>query len=211
VFQARAVGAGNAVIYLLNNTGAAAGNFFWQTNNSVGFNNVLSSPQSSAFLDSSGNFNTSSNILAGTGYVGRQGPGGTTGQLNNFYWTGTALQLWIGSVNAGLLTPTSDYRAKKDVQLLGSTWEQVRALKPISFTYKDFGFDAEPLVVGDDIEHWGFLAHELQETLIPSAATGAKDQENLIQSPNPWTLIATLTRALQEAMERIEVLEAKLA
>jgi hypothetical protein len=44
--------------------------------------------------------------------------------------------------------------------------------------------------------------------LIADAATGVKDDENRIQSPNPWTVIAVLTKALQEAMARIEALEA---
>jgi len=51
------------------------------------------------------------------------------------------------------------------------------------------------------------IAHELQDTLVPTAANGRKDQENVVQSPNPMTVIAALTKALQEAMERIEVLE----
>jgi hypothetical protein len=32
-----------------------------------------------------------------------------------------------------------------------------------------------------------------------------------IQAPNPWTVIAALTKALQEAMARIEALEAAQA
>jgi hypothetical protein len=63
----------------------------------------------------------------------------------------------------------------------------------------------------DDIERWGFVAHELQATLVPSASTGVKDSPDTIQSPNPWTVIAALTRALQEAMSRIEALEAAQA
>jgi len=63
------------------------------------------------------------------------------------------------------------------------------------------------LFEADDIERWGFLAHELQETLVPSAASCEKDAEDAIQSPNPWTVIAALTSALQEAMSRIEALE----
>jgi hypothetical protein len=49
----------------------------------------------------------------------------------------------------------------------------------------------------------------LQETLTPSAASGVKDGPNL-QSPNPWTIIAALTRTVQEMQARIEALEAKM-
>ena len=75
---------------------------------------------------------------------------------------------------------------------------------------KDAKADEIPghLFAADDIERWGFIAHELQATLTPSAATGEKDSPDTIQSPNPFTLIAALTKALQEAMVRIEALEA---
>jgi hypothetical protein len=67
----------------------------------------------------------------------------------------------------------------------------------------------EPMFFADDIERWGFIAHELQDTLIQTAATGVKDSPDHVQSPNPFTVIAALTKALQEAMVRIEALEAR--
>ena len=67
------------------------------------------------------------------------------------------------------------------------------------------------LFVSDDVERWGFIAHELQTTLIPSAASGVKDDPLLIQSPNPLTLLAAVTKALQEAMARIEAQDARIA
>ena len=68
-----------------------------------------------------------------------------------------------------------------------------------------------PLFRADDIERWGFIAHELQETLVPSAATGVKDDPVHVQSPEALTVVAALTKALQEAMVRIEALEAGTA
>jgi Collagen triple helix repeat (20 copies)/Chaperone of endosialidase len=68
--------------------------------------------------------------------------------------------------------------------------------------------NTSPMFEANDIEQWGFIAHELQETMVPSAATGEKDSPDTVQSPNPWTVIAALTKALQEAMTRIEALEA---
>jgi hypothetical protein len=64
-----------------------------------------------------------------------------------------------------------------------------------------------PFMVKDTREQWGFIAHELQQTLIETAATGEKDAEGIIQSPNPWTVIAALTKALQEMIARVEALE----
>lgn len=65
-----------------------------------------------------------------------------------------------------------------------------------------------PFVPADDVERWGFMAHELQETLVPSAASTNKDAPDAIQSVNPMVVVAALTKALQEAMVRIEALEA---
>ena len=98
-------------------------------------------------------------------------------------------------------------------------WDTVKALRPISYEYNDWkppwhqpteAAGSSPIqFAADGVERWGFIAHELQETLIMDAATGVKDEEYLIQSPNPWTVIAALTKALQEAMARIEALEAR--
>jgi hypothetical protein len=117
--------------------------------------------------------------------------------------------LWIDAVNIGQIAITSDYRIKRDIADLSSMWERAKALRPISYTQAEYTpKDAtEPMFLADDVERWGFIAHELQETLIPSAATGVKDEDNVIQSPNLWTVLATVTKALQEAMARIEALE----
>jgi hypothetical protein len=173
--------------------------------------------------------------VASIGYLSRAGSGGAFGtNLVNFNWvSGTGCQLWIDGSNAGIITVSSDYRIKKDVTDLAGMWEKVKALRPIKYTQAQFtppaqiALDLEertaaeargdtkpadpytPLFVADDVERWGFIAHELQETLVPSAATGEKDSPDTIQSPNPFTVIAALTKALQEAMGRIEALEAK--
>ena len=142
----------------------------------------------------------------------------TTNWFNIRYLSSVA-QFFIDNTFLGNISFTSDYRIKKDVTPLGRMWETVKALKPISYTHCDFTPPLQrklqltrdagaPFVEADDIERWGFLAHELQETLVPSAATAEKDADNAIQSPNPWTVIAALTSALQEAMARIEALEA---
>ena len=101
-----------------------------------------------------------------------------------------------------------------------STWDAVKRLNPINYTNKDFtppvqmslqrsyGDGQEPFMKGDDTPRMGFLAHELQEELGMDAATSYKDAPDAIQSPNSLAMIAVLTKALQEAMARIEALEA---
>ena len=211
---------GAAVAQLASNAGnpivQLAANYYEQLSISTGLRAWVQNGVSAMTLDINGNLGVLGTITA-NGWVGRQGVGGApSAYTNNFNWTGSALQLWIGAVNAGNITVTSDYRAKKDIEPLPSMWDAVKALSPISFTYQDYtpaielerDANALPLIVGSDEEHWGFIAHELQETLIPSAASGVKDAPNEIQSPNAWPVIATLTKALQEAMARIEALEA---
>jgi hypothetical protein len=147
-----------------------------------------------------------SSTIQADGYKTHAGTGGGfDGHVFNISWATSAPVLWIDNVNVGQLSIVCDYRIKENVTDLPSTWDKVRALRPISYTIAD---NAELLSRASDAEQWGFIAHELQETLIESAATGFKDAPNLVQSPNIMTLVSSLTKALQEAMARIETLEA---
>lgn len=168
-----------------------------------------------------GDLFTVNGIIDSLGYRIRQGETGLRGfSTFNFYWNGN-LEAWVDATFVGNVAFTSDYRGKKDIAELPRTWDAVKALRPIKYTRKDFtppgdGKDEPrdpkkpPLIPGDDIERWGFIAHELQETLLPSAATGTKDAPNTVQSPDMLSVIAALTKALQEAMQRIERLESAL-
>ena len=108
-----------------------------------------------------------------------------------------------GAINAGNVAWQCDYRIKKNVRPLPSTWERIKALNPVSFQQK-----AYKIWASNNDTRWGFVAHELQEKLDPSAATGCKDGED-IQSPDLMGILAGVTRALQEAMARIEALEVR--
>jgi hypothetical protein len=161
-------------------------------------------------LSGQANFN---NVVWPLAIAGRQGTGGgAQGSNYNFWWATSALQVWVDTTNLGNVTITSDYRAKENVADLPSTWEQVKQLRPVSFNYKDYTppGSVEPIVKADvdGKPRWGFIAHELQDTLIMDAATAYKDAPDYIQSPNPLVVVAALTKALQEAMARIEALEA---
>jgi hypothetical protein len=164
-------------------------------------------------------------IQAGAYYCKAGAGGGFGGNVFNLYYTASVVQMWIDNANLGNLTITSDYRIKKDVIDLPGMWDTVKALRPIKYTQAEFtppsqlahieqmkadGRPVEegPMFPADNIERWGFIAHELQATLLPTASTGVKDSHDHVQSPNPMPLIAALTKALQEAMARIEALEA---
>ena len=145
-----------------------------------------------------------SQVTVGSGIQTRQGNGGSYGgHTFNFYWDGVNGACYVDGVQLAPTFLSSDYRIKKDVIDLPGMWDTVKGLHPIQYTHK-----AHDIVVNDDKPHWGFIAHELQEALLPTAASGSKDCEGL-QGPNPMPIIAALTKALQEAMARIEALEAK--
>jgi hypothetical protein len=140
----------------------------------------------------------------------------------NMLWNSAAMVLFVDNTNLGTINTTSDYRIKRNVAALPSMWDKVKALRPISYTQAEFtppmsaatteaGGEpsSEPMFTADDIERWGFIAHETQDTLLMTAASGHKDMEDGVQGLNWAPIVAALTKALQEAMARIEALEAR--
>ena len=114
----------------------------------------------------------------------------------------------VGSISqtasATTYTTTSDYRIKDNVVVLSGAIERVKQLKP-----KRFNFTATPDVTVD-----GFLAHEAQ-AVVPEAITGAKDAvdqdgQPKLQGIDQSKIVPLLTAALQEAVTKIESLEARI-
>ena len=106
----------------------------------------------------------------------------------------------------------SDYRLKENVVSLTDGISRLKNLKPSRFNWK-----SEPGATVD-----GFIAHEAQ-TVVPEAVDGVKDQiaddsnadtENgtpIYQKMDNSKLVPLLTAALQEAVTKIEALEARVA
>ena len=123
---------------------------------------------------------------------------------------------------------SSDYRLKEDWQPVTNASSRVAQLKPVNFAWKASGERVD-----------GFLAHELAE-VIPEAVTGTKDsmrteeyevspavlddEGNVVteavigtrevpdyQGIDQSKLVPLLTAALQEALARIETLEADVS
>jgi hypothetical protein len=97
---------------------------------------------------------------------------------------------------------TSDYRLKEDLRPVANPLQRVMMLKPVNFAWK---------VNGERVD--GFIAHEAQE-VVPDAVFGKKDAVNEDGSIEPQgidqsKLVPLLTAALQEALKRIEALEAR--
>jgi hypothetical protein len=116
----------------------------------------------------------------------------TTGSITRVGGTGVAYNT------------SSDYRLKEDWVAVADASTRVNALKPVNFAWK---------VDGSRVD--GFLAHELAE-VVPEAVTGEKDAVDaegkpVYQGIDQSKLVPLLTAALQEALARIETLEADVA
>jgi hypothetical protein len=108
------------------------------------------------------------------------------------------------SNTATSIVTSSDYRLKEDVQPMENSIERVKQLNPVNFAWKLDGSRVD-----------GFLAHEAQE-VVPEAVSGTKDAVDAEGNPDyqgidQSKLVPLLTAALQEAIAKIEDLEARLA
>ena len=181
-------------------------------------------------IDSSGNLlvgtTTNSGLLTGdstnTGF-GAEGSGTIYNQVNagpncymskasgyanggyfSFYVAGSVVGTITTNGSATAYNTSSDYRLKENVEPLTGAADRVLALKP-----SRFNFIADPDKVVD-----GFIAHEAQ-AVVPEAVTGEKDAVDADGKPqyqgiDQSKLVPLLTAALQEALKRIEALEAQL-
>ena len=115
----------------------------------------------------------------------------------------------VGSIStsgsATSFTTSSDYRLKENVTGITDGIERVKQLNPSRF---NFISDADTTVDG-------FLAHEAA-AVVPEAVTGEKDEVDADGNPeyqgiDQSKLVPVLTAALQEALTKIEALEARIA
>ena len=115
----------------------------------------------------------------------------------------------VGSISqngsATAYNTTSDYRLKENVTPLTGAIDRVNQL-----LVHRFNFIANPNKTVD-----GFLAHEAQ-SVVPECVTGTKDEVDADGNPvyqgiDQSKLVPLLTAALQEAIAKIETLEAKVA
>ena len=106
---------------------------------------------------------------------------------------------------------SSDYRLKENVNYTFDATTRLKQLKPVRFNF-----------IGDTATVDGFLAHEVSD-IVPHAISGKKDatenytdengDEQTVIKPqgiDHSKLVPLLTKSLQEAMARIETLEAKV-
>ena len=156
------------------------------TDSSVGSGNTM------MVCDFSGD-NTATN---GT-YISFRDSGGEIGKVNV-----------AGSASVSFNT-TSDYRVKENIKPMTDAWDKIKAINLVNFTFKNRTGPAQD----------GVIAHELQE-IFPQAVSGEKDEmvtradgtkEMELQGVDYGKLSTLLAKGLQEAMAKIETLEAKVA
>jgi len=100
---------------------------------------------------------------------------------------------------------SSDYRLKENIRALTGGIELVKQLRPCLFNF---------IEAGPEDTLGGFIAHEVQE-VVDYAVSGQKDEVRKDGSIKPQSidqskLVPLLTAALQEAIAKIETLEAKV-
>jgi len=152
---------------------------------------------------------------------------GTPMQVARTTSNGRAIGFFRNSTVVGEITVTtsstsyvtsSDYRLKENVVGVTGASARVQQLNPVRFN-----FIADPDTTVD-----GFLAHEVQD-VVPEAITGTKDATETVdvhdedgnvtgqeerpvyQGIDQSKLVPLLTAALQEALTKIETLEARVA
>ena len=122
----------------------------------------------------------------------------------SFRRSGTQVGTISVTSSATAYNTSSDYRLKENVTAVTDGITRLQQLKP-----SRFNFIADPDKTVD-----GFLAHEVQD-IVPEAITGEKDAVDDEGNPqyqgiDQSKLVPLLTAALQEAVAKIETLEARL-
>lgn len=196
--------AGTVPGYTLSYTGA--GGFNWHMGINPAFN-VLSG--GARLFDAFGVYSDESS--SGLVFAGK-----TAATATASIWSGGFNRLTIntsGQVGIGNTSPTtgamlhvqgdvfstgyqtlSDYRNKENVVPVEDAVNRVKLLNPVQFDY----------ITGYKNQE-GFIAHELQR-VVPCAVTGVKDGF-VPQTIDKTNVIALLTKALQDVINRVEALE----
>ena len=153
-----------------------------------------------------GNGSTQAGLITASRYQNTSGVfnrTGSNGTVVGFRREGTAVGAISVTTSSTAYNTSSDYRLKEDVIEMEGSLARLKALKPCNFRW-----------ISDGARVDGFLAHEAQE-VVPEAVTGTKDAVDDEGNPDyqgidQSKLVPLLTKALQEAVAKIEALEARV-
>jgi hypothetical protein len=201
----------------------------YSRSNSLIFNSGTSGTETARF-DSSKRFlvGTSSvisdeqfNVTSGNqiGFYLKNASGGGEYTFKCWNATGTGNTLWIDFINETTQTRrgsidynraagqvrynvTSDRRLKSDIESAGTALDALSAIQVRSYKWAETGYQ---------VDH-GFIAQELNE-IAPDAVKVGDNGEEVTDTwgVDNGKLVPLLTKALQEAIAKIETLEAKVA
>ena len=176
-------------------------------------------PTTRMTLDSSGNLlvNRTSQIHGGKICVDYQNGVSAGLAIKDTQTTGTGVPMQVvngaGSVVGSItqnqsstsFNTSSDYRLKENIVDLDNGIDRLKQIPVHRFNF----------IVNPDTTVDGFIAHEVQD-VVPEAITGTKDAVDAEGNPeyqgiDQSKLVPLLTAALQEAVTRIETLEAEVA
>jgi len=150
---------------------------------------------------------TSANVILALQFSGDNDC--TAGRFVQFYDQGGV----IGSITAASATTvafntSSDARLKEQVKDFDGT-ALVKMLRPVTFLWKEKSSKYQ------EKANYGFIAQEVHQVLPTIVSVGSEDDSGIDARQAPWSmdygkLTGVLTKALQEALLRIEALEKKV-
>jgi hypothetical protein len=206
--------AGSPSLYFSGDTNTgmwspAADTLAWSTGGTERMR-ITSDPLSSVLIGQTANPATSSVVIkVQTGSANGVNAQITSNTGTSFPWGNyNASGTYVGGISctstATSFPTSSDYRLKTNVQPLAGAIGLVSQLKPSTFEFNEN--------LGEAVQ--GFIAHELQE-VVPLAVIGEKDAEDangnpIYQGVDVAKLVPLLTAALQEALQQIEALTARV-
>ena len=183
---------------VLKNLLDANGSSYFTGNVGIG----TTSPGSLLEIEGATNSSTS-NLLR----LSRASQGSAPEKVAGFY-SGTSGERGYITVSnfATAYNTSSDYRLKENIKPIEDSVERLMSLKPCNF---NFISEEEDKIVMD-----GFIAHEAKG-VVPEAVTGIKDAVDekgnpMYQGIDQSKIVPLLTAALQQALQRIEILEQKI-
>ena len=146
---------------------------------------------------------------------------------DNAVTSGASGRRWSQVWAANGTIQTSDERLKTEITTSALATDFVKSLRPVSYKWIEGGnrhtgeYDEDNNFVYETVAgartHWGFIAQEVKQSADDAGVDFGgwvledKDDADSTQSLRYDQFIAPLTAALQEAIAKIETLEAKVA